>query len=123
MAEVPVAPVPAWSVTVIEASAPDWVNVTAWLASTPAVNAVDIMQPALQIWFEVRSTVPVKPVTVWPVASSAVTFTANGEPAICVVIAPPPTAWTTKWSRAPEASVMLAVVLVEDQERQTAVTA
>jgi len=41
--------------------APDWVSVTELLASTPAVNAEVCTQPAEQVRFDNRSTVPAKP--------------------------------------------------------------
>src|SRR5438093_1243911 len=52
--------VPPWTTTRISAPDPAWVSVTEWLASTPALNAADWVQPAEQVLLELTSTVPVK---------------------------------------------------------------
>src|SRR5437763_4447139 len=96
--EVPVLPVPAWSVAVMVAPDPDWVRVTEWEARTPPVNAADCTHPALHVLLEVTSTVPVNPVTVLLKESWAVTLTLKGVPAVWVPMVPPPAASTLKWS-------------------------
>ena len=83
-------------VAVIVVAAPDCVSVTAVLASTPELNAALVTQPALHVRFEVRSTVPVNPVTVLLPASRAVTLTLKLEPADCVAMLPPPPAFSTR---------------------------
>src|SRR5439155_1046699 len=51
-------------VAVIVEEAPDWLRVIVLLLRTPAVKAALVPPPAPIVRFEVRSTVPLKPVTV-----------------------------------------------------------
>src|SRR5438093_490044 len=51
-------------VGVIVEAAPDWLSVVALLVNTRAVNEAVVPPPEPIVRFEVRSTVPVKPVTV-----------------------------------------------------------
>ena len=69
-------------VAVIVLFAPDWVSVTLCVR-TPLTNALDtvgLIVPA----FVVKSTVPVKLVTVLLFASCAVIVALNAVPAVCV---------------------------------------
>ena len=78
--------------------------------STPAVNAAVVPLPALKSEVDVRSTVPVKFVTVRLPESCAVIFTMNDVPAVCVPTAASPVVVIAKRSSAPYA-VMVDVAL------------
>src|SRR5215210_4601381 len=86
--------------------------VTAREASTPAVKAGVVPLPALSVPVELRSAVPVKPVTVLLFASCAVRRTLKLVPAVCVAMFPPPVASTLKWASAPGLTVNALLVPV-----------
>ena len=83
-------------VAVIVAAAPDWLSVIDLLLRIPALKAALVPPPALIVRFELRSTVPLKPVTVLLNWSCAVTWTRKALPAVWLPIAPPPCASTLK---------------------------
>jgi hypothetical protein len=91
---------------------PVFETVTECEASTPLVNAAVVPPPAESVPVEVTSTVfpaPVKPVTVFPLASRAVTRMSKLVPAVWVPIAPPPAASTRKLATAPGSTVKAAL--------------
>ena len=68
-------------------SAPDWVSVTLWLASTPFVKVADVVRPAEPARFDDTVTVlpaPVNDGTVLLFASCAVIRMLNAAPAVAV---------------------------------------
>ncbi len=82
--------------------------VTLWDANTPLLNVAVVPLPADSVPVEVISTVfpaPVKAVTVLLLESLAVTWILNGEPAVCVPMAPPPCASTRKLLSDPGSTV------------------
>ena len=95
---VPVPNPPALSVAVI-VKLPVFVMVTLWEANTPLVNVAVAPPPADSVPVELMSTVlpaPSNGVTVLLLASSAVIWMLKAVPAVCVPMAPPPAASTTK---------------------------
>ena len=103
-ADVPASEPPDVRVAVTVCDDPARVNVTSCDDSTPAVNAdvvVDVPDENSDV--DVRSTVPVKFVTVRPPESCAVILTLNAVPAVWVPSAAPPVVVTANCDRAPYA--------------------
>ena len=95
---VPVPNPPTVSVAVI-VKLPVFVMVTLWEAITPLVNVAVVPLPADKVPVELMSTVfpaPSNGVTVLLLASWAVTWILKAMAAVCVPMAPPPTASTRK---------------------------
>jgi hypothetical protein len=94
---------------------PALVSVTNWLDNTPELNAPLVRgAPASPPVADVRTTVPLKLVTVLLVASRAVILILNGVPADWVPIFPPPIDSTRKFARAPALTVKELLVPVSD---------
>jgi hypothetical protein len=109
---VPVCEPPLVRVAVI-AKMPLFEIVTAWDARTPLLNVAVVPPPDERVPVEVTSIVlpaPLKPVTVLPSASRAVTRTSKLVPAVWVPIEPPPAASTRNVLSAPGLTVNEALV-------------
>ena len=87
---------------------PVFETVTECEARTPLVNVAVVPEPPESVPVELMSTVlpaPVKPVTVFPLASRAVIRMLKLVPAVCVAMLPPPAASTRKLFSAPGLTV------------------